>query len=78
LTVTQCRELLGSEDAGLSDGQLEQMRDRMQVIANVLLDAYESFPKELSAQDLEMLNGPRIDFIGRYDLRDDESGEEED
>src|SRR5436309_747574 len=40
LLITRCRELLGEEAVGLSDEQVDQIRQRADVMAHVLIDVF--------------------------------------
>ena len=38
--IERCRELIGTEDSGLSDEEIEAIRDQTDAWAHVLLDIY--------------------------------------
>ena len=46
LSLDECRQFLGSEAKGLSDGQLRELRDQLCAIADVALDVAEGLHPE--------------------------------
>jgi hypothetical protein len=64
LSIERCRELIGGDD-DLTDGQVEELRDRLYVVADVIADAFSDLtnldpallqPPGTISEQLEALN----------------------
>ena len=51
-SLERCRELLGTEDSGLSDEEIEAVRVQTDAWAHVLLDIYLDQPRQERAREV--------------------------
>ena len=66
-SIERCRELLGAEGSGLSDEEIEAIRDQTNALVRVLIDTYLDQQRQERARELQM-NAVRSRFGRKMDL----------
>ena len=68
-SIERCRELLGTEDSGLSDEEIEAIRVQTDAWGHVLLDIYLDQQRQERAREVVQMNavrsrsGQKMDFV---------------
>jgi hypothetical protein len=67
-SIERCRELLGTEDGGPSDEEIEAIRDQTDALAHILIDIYLDQQRQNELARSLQMNAVRSRFGRKMDL----------